>query len=90
MSGEKVIVRTCGNIPKLCRLVQPGSGVVYVTNEEQFSLLLSGDEKILMVGIPYEDVFLYDLKAERQMFLMANSQKFAWDELHGWADARQD
>lgn len=89
MSGEKVIVRTCGDIPQVCRLVKAGPGVVFVTNDEQFGLLASGNEHILMVGIPEEDVYSYDPKAEKQMHQMIDSKGFAWDKLHRWEGPQQ-
>ncbi len=60
MRSERVIVRAYGNSPVVCRIWDEDVRGFYVTNDEQYELLMAGKEAIPPIGIPKEDVFKYD------------------------------
>jgi len=68
MKGDKVIVRTFGNKPVVCRVWESDSEIVAVCSPQNFDTLVKGEEGLWPVGFPRKDVYLYnptvDLKSK--------------------------
>ena len=54
---------------------------VYITNDEQFQLLINGREALKPIGFPREDVFKYDPKLASLMDQLITSGKWDWNNL---------
>ena len=77
MRGEVVIVRTFGGKPAQRRVWDVGDTVVYLTNEDQFALLIAGKPALEPIGFPKEDVFC--LPANK-----STRKPFRWAQLIPW------
>jgi hypothetical protein len=64
---ERVIVRADGNIPLVRRVWQADARMVYVTDDANIRNLDAGQDGPLAIGFPREDVFRYDVEAERRI-----------------------
>ncbi len=60
MRGDKVIVRTYGDEPKIVRVWEVLPDIVLVCSEENYRILGSGRIGLWPVGFPKEDVFRYN------------------------------
>jgi hypothetical protein len=76
MKGDKVIVRTYGDEPKMVRVWEVTPTTVFVCSEENYETLLRGEEGLLPVGFPKEYVFRYNPKQDA----ILNSSTI-WNEL---------
>jgi hypothetical protein len=81
MKGELVIVRSYGGKPLVRRLWDERETVIYITNDEQFQLLLEGKGGLEPIGFPREDVFKYDDDLARSMDVRYLAGKWDWDKL---------
>jgi hypothetical protein len=77
LRGEVVIVRTFGGKPAQRRVWDVGDTVVYLTNEDQFALLIAGKPALEPIGFPKEDVFC--LPANK-----STRKPFRWAQLIPW------
>lgn len=84
MKGEKVIVRAFGNRPLLRRVWTTTEKAVFITNEEQFQLLVAGLPAIEPLGFPRKDVFKYNSKLAISMERLFIEGKWVWDKLIPW------
>jgi hypothetical protein len=71
MKGDKVIVRTFGNKPVVCKVWEVTPQVVAVCSEENFEILSQGKEGLWPVGILKCDVFKYT----------PNTKNISWEHL---------
>lgn len=62
MRGSLVIVRTYGDVPVVRRVWERRSNKVYISEESQFQRLMAGQDALVPIGFPCEDVFEYDPK----------------------------
>lgn len=81
MRGDFVIVRAFGGVPLIRRLWDEDDNGIYITNDEQFQLLIDGKEALEPIGFPREDVFKYDPKLASQMNQLLKSGKWDWNKL---------
>ena len=63
MRGTLVIARDYSGTPLVRRVWDSGSRLVYLSEETQFQQLSTGNNALIPVGFPAEDVFAYDPKA---------------------------
>ncbi|MEX1247929.1 MAG: hypothetical protein WEA61_05560 [Anaerolineales bacterium] len=75
MKGDKVIVRTYGGKPVVCKVWEVTPEVVAVCSEENFETLERGEQGLWPVGIPREDVF----------FFAPNVKDASWERLKQYA-----
>lgn len=59
MRGEMVVVKDFRGRALIRRVWDADAGAVYITDDQQFERLLAGQEGLLPVGFPREDVFEY-------------------------------
>lgn len=81
MRGDFVIVRAFGDIPLIRRLWDEDNNGVYITNDEQFQLLIDGKEALEPIGFPREDVFKYDPELASTIDRLVKSKKWDWNKL---------
>ena len=79
MRGERVIVRAFGNVPLIRRVWDSDKNAVYITDENQYQLLITGGKAIEPMGFPKEDVFIYDPKIN-----VDSNSNFDWESLTQW------
>lgn len=60
MRGERVIVRSFGDRPLVRRVWAADEHSVYISAEGEYQKLSRGEEALLPVGFPREDVFRFD------------------------------
>jgi hypothetical protein len=85
MQGDIVIARGFRNKPYVRRVVSVAGGKVYISNEQEYNRLLSGEEAIPPVGVPREDVFCFDSTVLDE--LTRNYDKpSAWGRLKVWSE----
>jgi hypothetical protein len=75
MKGDKVIVRTFGNKPVVCKVWEVTPQVVAVCSPENYERLSSGKDGLWPVGILREDVYQY----------VPNHEKLSWERLAVYA-----
>lgn len=81
MRGDLIIVKCHGGQPSVRRLWDQDKMAVYVTNDEQLSLLLEGKTALWPIGFPREDVFKYDPKLAASMDQLFREGKWDWNKL---------
>ncbi len=84
MRGDLVIVKAYGEKPLIRRIWNSNENVVYITNDEQFQLLIAGKDAIEPIGFPREDVFKYDQKLATSMERLHHNKKWDWNKLKSW------
>ena len=84
MKGDTVIVRTYGGRPLVRRIWDVDEHAVYITNDEQFHLLIKGTGGLEPLGFPNEDVFEYSPDLVKNMDKLYESGKWKWDNLVLW------
>ena len=77
MKGDKVIVRAFRNKPLVRRVWEVTSDVIFICSEENYNALSSGNEGLLPVGFPREDVYRYNPKIDL-------STQVQWDKLSAY------
>jgi hypothetical protein len=82
MRGEKVLVRAHGGKALVRRIWSVAHRTVYITNDEQLTLLLAGQEALWPLGFPREDVFNYDPA------IAANLNSVNWSSLTQWQPSK--
>lgn len=60
MRGDKVIVRTPGNKPKVCRVWDVDEVAAFVHDKENYQRRKDGLSHLQSVAFPRKDVFTYD------------------------------
>ena len=79
LQGEIVIVKAFMGKPLVRRIWGVGERVVYITNDEQFKLLMNKDQNAIgPIGFPKKDVFRYDHKIAKYI---NNKHGFDWSGL---------
>jgi len=73
MKNEIVIIRAFGNMLLLRRVWGVSNNIVYVINEDM--------PEISPIGIPKEDVFIYDSKID-----INSKTEIDWGKLSHWKD----
>lgn len=82
MRGDIVIIRTYGDIPLIRRVWdEDGNDIIYITNDEQFQLLIDGKEALEPIGFPRRDVFKYDPELTSFMDRLYKEGKWDWNKL---------
>jgi hypothetical protein len=75
MKGDKVIVRTFGDKPVVCKVWEVTPQVIEVCSPENYERLSKGMDGLMPVGILKEDVFRY----------VPNYEKLSWERLTAYA-----
>jgi len=81
MKGNKVIIRTYGGKPLIRRVWEEHEKIILITDDIQFGLLESGEEAIMPIGFPREDVFKYDHELAMLMEHQINKEEWDWGKL---------
>lgn len=81
MKGEFVIVRSYGGEPLLRRIWDINGNIVYITNDEQYQILIKGESAIGPIGFPREDVFQYDKAMAELIGPYGENGKWDWNKL---------
>ncbi|MCI0388241.1 MAG: hypothetical protein MOB07_05685 [Acidobacteria bacterium] len=79
MRGHQVIVRGFDNKPEIGKIWDVEKGVVYVTSDRQYRLLLAGLDAPFPVGFPIEDVFEYSPEIAAEL-----TRPPDWSQLKRW------
>jgi hypothetical protein len=54
---------------------------VYITDDQQFQLLIDGKKGLEPIGFPHEDVFKYDPELASSMDQLSKEDKWDWNKL---------
>lgn len=80
MRGELVIVRDFRGQAFIRRIWDADQRAVYITDDRQLERLLKGEDALMPVGFPYEDVFEYDSDAVK----LIGRHSIEWNRLNRW------
>jgi hypothetical protein len=80
MRGDLVIVRAYGDEALVRRVWEENSNAVFITDDTNLKLLLSGSDALQPIGFPKEDVFKYDQMVANTI----KNNKCDWSRLKPW------
>jgi hypothetical protein len=84
MRGEKVIVRAFGDRPLIRRVWSADEYGVYISAEQEFQKLARGEDALLPVGFPREDVFQFDPEVAATVERRGSVDPDDWERLSQW------
>lgn len=81
MRGDLVIVRTFGDIPLIRRLWKEDENTIYITNNEQYQILINGKIGLEPIGFPKKDVFKFSPELAPSIDQLYKTGKLDWNKL---------